>query len=186
MSKTQTTPLANLQQAVAPAGRTAAADDSQYTDDTRAGSTPTRFDVAHDPRRTAVRRACASSAGPGSCWPRRTREAARDLRYSTRPWRAADAGRRAERCRRCLAGGRAHRRACGLGGRVVREVGMRVLTLTQPWATLVAIGAKRIETRSWAKSIAARCSSTRRQGWGRLGGIRGSPNCWTNCVHKGP
>lgn len=26
---------------------------------------------------------------------------------------------------------------------------MRVLTLTQPWATLVAIGAKRVETRSW-------------------------------------
>lgn len=26
---------------------------------------------------------------------------------------------------------------------------MRCLTLTQPWATLVAIGAKRIETRSW-------------------------------------
>ena len=27
---------------------------------------------------------------------------------------------------------------------------MKVITLTQPWATLVAIGAKRIETRSWA------------------------------------
>ena len=27
---------------------------------------------------------------------------------------------------------------------------MKVLTLTQPWATLVAIGAKQIETRSWA------------------------------------
>jgi hypothetical protein len=26
---------------------------------------------------------------------------------------------------------------------------MKVLTLTQPWATLIAIGAKRIETRSW-------------------------------------
>lgn len=26
---------------------------------------------------------------------------------------------------------------------------MRILTLTQPWATLVAIGAKRVETRSW-------------------------------------
>ena len=26
---------------------------------------------------------------------------------------------------------------------------MKVLTITQPWATLVAIGAKRIETRSW-------------------------------------
>lgn len=27
---------------------------------------------------------------------------------------------------------------------------MKTLTLTQPWATLVAIGAKRIETRSWS------------------------------------
>ena len=27
---------------------------------------------------------------------------------------------------------------------------MKALTLTQPWATLVAIGAKRIETRSWS------------------------------------
>ena len=26
---------------------------------------------------------------------------------------------------------------------------MKALTLTQPWATLVAMGAKRIETRSW-------------------------------------
>ena len=29
---------------------------------------------------------------------------------------------------------------------------MKALTLTQPWATLVAIGAKRIETRSWRTS----------------------------------
>jgi len=27
---------------------------------------------------------------------------------------------------------------------------MKTLTLTQPWATLVAIGAKKIETRSWS------------------------------------
>lgn len=27
---------------------------------------------------------------------------------------------------------------------------MKVITLTQPWATLVAIGAKKIETRSWS------------------------------------
>lgn len=32
----------------------------------------------------------------------------------------------------------------------------KVLTLTQPWATLVAIGAKRIETRSWATSYQGR------------------------------
>lgn len=30
---------------------------------------------------------------------------------------------------------------------------MKALTLTQPWATLVAIGAKRIETRSWPTSF---------------------------------
>lgn len=30
---------------------------------------------------------------------------------------------------------------------------MKALTLTQPWATLVAIGAKRIETRSWRTSF---------------------------------
>lgn len=29
---------------------------------------------------------------------------------------------------------------------------MKALTLTQPWATLVAVGAKRIETRSWKTS----------------------------------
>lgn len=29
---------------------------------------------------------------------------------------------------------------------------MKILTLTQPWATLVAISAKRIETRSWQTS----------------------------------
>lgn len=29
---------------------------------------------------------------------------------------------------------------------------MKALTLTQPWATLVSIGAKRIETRSWNTS----------------------------------
>jgi hypothetical protein len=29
---------------------------------------------------------------------------------------------------------------------------LKTLTLTQPWATLVAIGAKRIETRSWGTS----------------------------------
>jgi hypothetical protein len=29
---------------------------------------------------------------------------------------------------------------------------MKALTLTQPWATLVAIGAKRIETRGWSTS----------------------------------
>lgn len=29
---------------------------------------------------------------------------------------------------------------------------MKALTLTQPWATLVAIGAKQVETRSWFRN----------------------------------
>jgi activating signal cointegrator 1 len=33
-----------------------------------------------------------------------------------------------------------------------REERVKVLTLTEPWATLVAIGAKHIETRSWTTS----------------------------------
>ncbi len=33
---------------------------------------------------------------------------------------------------------------------------MKALTLTQPWATLVAIGAKRIETRSWRTNYRGR------------------------------
>jgi hypothetical protein len=36
--------------------------------------------------------------------------------------------------------------------RELNETYMKALTLTQPWATLVAIGAKRIETRSWPTS----------------------------------
>ena len=34
---------------------------------------------------------------------------------------------------------------------------MKVLTLSQPWATLVAIGAKKIETRAGTRGIAGRC-----------------------------
>lgn len=33
---------------------------------------------------------------------------------------------------------------------------MKVITLTQPWATLVAVGAKRVETRSWTTSYRGR------------------------------
>jgi hypothetical protein len=32
---------------------------------------------------------------------------------------------------------------------LVKGEGMKALTLTQPWATLVALGYKRVETRSW-------------------------------------
>ena len=47
---------------------------------------------------------------------------------------------------------------------------MRALSLTQPWATLVAIGAKRIETRSWRTSYAGRIAihaATGFPGWAR-------------------
>lgn len=43
---------------------------------------------------------------------------------------------------------------------------MRFLSLTQPWATLMAIGAKRIETRSWA---------TQYRGWVGIHAAKGFP-----------
>jgi hypothetical protein len=42
---------------------------------------------------------------------------------------------------------------------------MRTLTLTQPWATLVAIGAKSIETRSWYAGPNPRVVGTQALGW---------------------
>lgn len=49
---------------------------------------------------------------------------------------------------------------------------MKALTLTQPWATLVAIGAKRIETRSWATSYRGPLAIHAAKGFGK-GGERG-------------
>lgn len=49
---------------------------------------------------------------------------------------------------------------------------MKVLTLTQPWATLVAIGAKQIETRSWATTYRGPLLIHAAQGLGP-GGMRG-------------
>lgn len=51
---------------------------------------------------------------------------------------------------------------------------IRALSLTQPWATLLAIGAKGIETRSW---------SHRYRGWIAIHAAKGFPNkakrlCW--------
>lgn len=42
---------------------------------------------------------------------------------------------------------------------------MKVLTLTQPWATLVAIGAKSIETRSWSTSYCGLLAIHAAKGW---------------------
>jgi hypothetical protein len=50
---------------------------------------------------------------------------------------------------------------------------MRCLTLTQPWATLVAIGAKQIETRSWRTSHRGPLAIHAAAGVGSLGGKRG-------------
>jgi hypothetical protein len=50
---------------------------------------------------------------------------------------------------------------------------MRILTLTQPWATLVAIGAKRIETRGWRTPYTGDVAIHAAKGLGAVGGARG-------------
>lgn len=42
---------------------------------------------------------------------------------------------------------------------------MKAITLTQPWATLVAIGAKRIETRSWRTHYRGPLAIHAAKGW---------------------
>lgn len=50
---------------------------------------------------------------------------------------------------------------------------MKALSLTQPWATLVAIGAKRIETRSWHTTYRGRLAIHAAKGLGSVGGHSG-------------
>lgn len=50
---------------------------------------------------------------------------------------------------------------------------MKALTLTQPWATLIAYGRKRIETRSWSTSFRGRIAIHAAKGLGPVGGKRG-------------
>lgn len=50
---------------------------------------------------------------------------------------------------------------------------MKALTLTQPWATLVAIGAKKIETRSWSTSYRGPLAIHAAVGLASVGGKRG-------------
>lgn len=50
---------------------------------------------------------------------------------------------------------------------------MKALTLTQPWATLVAIRAKQIETRSWATSYRGPLAIHAAKGLGPVGGLQG-------------
>ena len=52
------------------------------------------------------------------------------------------------------------------------EQSYTVITLTQPWATLVAIGAKKIETRSWATKYRGPLLIHAAAGYGK-GGLRG-------------
>jgi activating signal cointegrator 1 len=50
---------------------------------------------------------------------------------------------------------------------------MKAITLTQPWATLVAIGAKRIETRGWQTRYRGPLAIHAGKGLGPVGGKRG-------------
>lgn len=50
---------------------------------------------------------------------------------------------------------------------------MRTITLTQPWATLVAIGAKQIETRSWSTAYRGPLAIHAAKGLGPVGGKSG-------------
>lgn len=44
---------------------------------------------------------------------------------------------------------------------------MKALTVTQPWATLVALGIKNVETRSWATSYRGPLAIHAAKGWSR-------------------
>lgn len=57
---------------------------------------------------------------------------------------------------------------------------MKTLTLTQPWATLVAVEAKRIETRSWPTSYRGPLAIHAAKGLAPIGGKRGLHDlCWS-------
>jgi hypothetical protein len=50
---------------------------------------------------------------------------------------------------------------------------VKALTITQPWATLIAIGAKRFETRSWYTGHRGPLAIHAGKGLGPVGGVRG-------------
>lgn len=50
---------------------------------------------------------------------------------------------------------------------------MKTITLTQPWASLVAVDAKHIETRSWQTSYRGPLAIHAAKGLGPVGGMRG-------------
>ena len=73
---------------------------------------------------------------------------------------------------------------------------MKAITLTQPWATLVAIGAKCIETRSWSTPYRGPLAIHAAAGLGPVGGLRGLQRLcdrvefanalWAGGIRKGP
>jgi hypothetical protein len=63
--------------------------------------------------------------------------------------------------------------AVGVGHQLYGGAAMRAITLTQPYATLVALGAKHIETRSWATSYRGPLAIHAGKGLGPVGGIDG-------------
>lgn len=56
---------------------------------------------------------------------------------------------------------------------------MKGLTLTQPWATLIALGAKRIETRSWQTSYRGELAIHAGKG---LGEFDSEAELWIRCL----
>jgi activating signal cointegrator 1 len=56
---------------------------------------------------------------------------------------------------------------------------MKGLTLTQPWATLIALGAKRIETRSWQTSYRGELAIHAGKGLGEFGS---EAELWIRCL----
>lgn len=50
---------------------------------------------------------------------------------------------------------------------------LKAISLTQPWATLIAIGAKRIETRAWSTPYRGRIAIHAAKGLSPIGGKRG-------------
>lgn len=59
---------------------------------------------------------------------------------------------------------------------------MRILTLTQPWATLVAVRAKKFETRSWGTSYRGPLAIHAAKGLGPIGGV----NALVDYFHRSP
>jgi activating signal cointegrator 1 len=58
---------------------------------------------------------------------------------------------------------------------------VKAISLTQPWASLIAFGAKRIETRSWTTSFHGQVAIHAAKGLGPVGGKRG---LYQQCIEQ--